>query len=105
MLKAVFRIDEKVVDEEIKDYFIASKSPLYLGIILPPSKGLWTYLKGSNSIVVEVNGLSSEFSIPYRIEVGENTLFFLRPESNESELLGSLEKPEEQKGRNVKRNR
>lgn len=104
MLEAVYRINEKVLKEEIKDYFIASRSPLYIGVILPPSKGLWTHMKSGNNVVVEVNKLSTEFLIPYRIEVGENTIFFLKPNAGDGEILEQLEETIG-KSRNVKKSR
>lgn len=101
MLKAVFQLEGKVLEEKIENYFIASRSPLYVGVILPPSKGAWTYMKGGNTIVIEVNNFSSQFRIPYRIEVGENTIFFLKPGDEDAKILRHLEEAVE-KGRNVK---
>ncbi|MHB1812846.1 MAG: hypothetical protein ACYCPR_10640 [Thermoplasmataceae archaeon] len=71
---------------ESPDLFIASESPLYLGLILKPSKGLWEYMKNSSEIVLCHGDRENcaEMSIPYKIEVGENTIFFLKPDSAET---------------------
>lgn len=83
------------MEEVIKNYFIASRSPLYIGVILPPSEGLWTFLKSESMIVIRTDGFSSEFLVPYRIEVGENTIFFLKPESGDADILKTLEESKE----------
>jgi hypothetical protein len=71
---------------ENPDVFVASEAPLYLGIILKPSKGFWEYLKNSSEVVLCRNKEENcaSFAIPYKIEVGENTIFFIKPDSMES---------------------
>ena len=59
--------------------FIASQNPLYIGIILKPSHGAWIRMSRAKTVVLEMEGKPVEFSIPYRIEVGENSIFFLKP--------------------------
>jgi len=81
---------------ENPDIFVASEAPLYLGIILKPSKGFWEYLKNSSEVVLcrENAKNCASFTIPYKIEVGENTIFFIKPDSMESfARTGILEKP------------
>ncbi|WP_393971816.1 hypothetical protein OXIME_000402 [Oxyplasma meridianum] len=81
---------------ENPDVFIASESPLYLGIIMKPSKGVWEYLKNSSEMVLcrHNNEKCASFTIPYKIEVGENTIFFIQPESMESLFRsGIMENP------------
>lgn len=101
MLNAVFHAKGEARSEEINDFFIASKSPLYVGVIMTPSKTLWTHLKAHSEVVLEIDGFSGNFSIPYRIEVGENTIFFLRPNDGEKEFLKRLEKMVKENRRNV----
>ena len=71
---------------ENPDVFVASEEPLYLGIILKPSKGFWEFLKNSSEVVLCHNNEENcvSFAIPYKIEVGENTIFFIKPNSMES---------------------
>ena len=76
-IKAVFMIRGERTTEEISNWFIASVSPLYLGIISKPSPGLWAYLSHSSGLIIEINDESFEFRITYRIEVGENSIFFV----------------------------
>lgn len=81
-----FRVEGKDQIFQNPDIFIASGSPLYLGLVLKPSKGLWEYLKNSSELVL-CHGHKENcavMSIPYKIEVGENTIFFLKPENADS---------------------
>lgn len=72
------------IQYDINRSFIASEKPLYIGVITKPEPGLWNHLSTSRSVVMEVDGKASDFKIPYRIEVGESTIFFLTPETGES---------------------
>ena len=63
-------------------YFTASNEPLYYGIIVNPSTELWSYMVENHSIKCKINGKISEYSIPYRIDVGENSIFFIISEIN-----------------------
>ncbi len=74
------RDHEKVVDSA-RQFFIASDDPFYVGIIASPSEPLWNHLSRSKTAVLDIDGRVSEFSIPYRIEVGKNSIFFLKPSS------------------------
>lgn len=79
-LSIVYYRDQKELVGEVEDFFIASNNPLYLGLIIKPSTGVWEILKSSSHANVRVNGEKIlEFEIPYKIEVGENTIFFARP--------------------------
>ncbi len=80
---------------ENPDIFVASGAPLYLGLILKPSRGFWEYLKNSSEVILCHKNTKNcaSFTIPYKIEVGENTIFFLKPDSMESlASVGILEK-------------
>lgn len=79
-IKLVLGKDGKSSDHNVENFFLASSAPLYIGVIARPSSPLWVQLSASRSGVVEIDGTPMEFSIPYRIEVGENSIFFLKPE-------------------------
>lgn len=67
--------------EKISNYFMASNNPLYFGLIIKPSKGLWEYLKNNDELLVSFvdERNSYPFKIEYKIEVGENSIFFIKP--------------------------
>lgn len=67
-----------------ENWFVASRDPLYIGIITKPAPGMWEYLSRTRQIVMEVDGKSHDFEIPYRIEVGESTIFFATPSGGSS---------------------
>lgn len=66
-------------DYKVEKWFKASDSPIYIAIITKPSPGLWELLSRSKEIVMEMDGESQGYRIPYRIEVGESTIFFVTP--------------------------
>ncbi len=76
---AIFADNNGKVREKLENNFIASQNPLYIGIILKPSHGAWIRMSRAKTVVLEMEGKPLEFSIPYRIEVGENSIFFLKP--------------------------
>lgn len=78
-LRAVYYVDGSTKMFEVSNYFVASDKPLFLGLIIEPSAGLWAYLKNSSDIVIEFSGKSANFRVPYKIEVGRNTIFFITP--------------------------
>ncbi len=63
----------------VDKWFLASENPQYIAVITKPSPGLWEHLSQSKDAVMELDGKSFNFTIPYRIEVGESTIFFLTP--------------------------
>lgn len=63
----------------VDKWFIASESPQYIAIVTKPSPGLWEHLSQSKEAVLELDGKSYNYNIPYRIEVGESTIFFVTP--------------------------
>lgn len=69
----------KKAEYSVENWFTASANPLYIGIIAKPSPGLWEYLSRSKSVILESDGPEGEYKISYRIEVGENSIFFLTP--------------------------
>ncbi len=66
--------DEKF---EPDNYFIASKDPYYIGIIINPSSRYWELFVNSKEVIINNNGDKKAFKISYRIDVGENSIFFL----------------------------
>lgn len=60
-------------------YFIASADPLYYGLIVNPSSELWGFMVENHSIKTDIDGDLQEYAIPYRIDVGENSIFFIKP--------------------------
>ncbi len=75
----IFSENSGKVREKLENYFIASQNPLYIGVILKPSHGAWIRMSRARSVVLEIDGKPGEYSVPYRIEVGENSIFFLKP--------------------------
>lgn len=80
-IRVIYHKNNENVSEEAKRFFIASEDPLYIGIIASPSEPIWNHLSTTKTAVLEINGRAAEYSIPYRIEVGRNSIFFLRPAS------------------------
>ncbi len=72
-------IDGQKVEYPVENFFKASESPLYLGVIAKPSPGLWELLSRSKAVLVVTDDLPITYRISYRIEVGENSIFFLTP--------------------------
>ena len=71
--------DGKRKEHFVHKWFMASEIPQYIAIVTKPSPGLWEHLSQSKAAVLEVDGKSYNYSIPYRIEVGESTIFFVTP--------------------------
>jgi hypothetical protein len=69
---------------KIDHYFVASDEPLFIGLIISPSEKTWPRMKNADSAILEISGKSYSFSIPYKIEVGRNTIFFVAPEPGDS---------------------
>ena len=84
-VEILFDVDGKVQREKIEEFFTASKNPYYLGLIVKPSAGIWSTLTSSRTkeITLSLDGNVGDFKIFYRIEVGENSIFFLRPSNEE----------------------
>jgi hypothetical protein len=59
-------------------WFIASHEPFFLGVILPPEPHFWAKLASSKSVSAEFPGSRKNFRVEQRIEVGSNSIFFLR---------------------------
>ncbi len=78
-LRAVYFANGSSERHDIDNYFVASDKPFFLGLIIEPSAGLWAYLKNNAEIVIEYSGKSANFKVPYKIEVGRNTIFFITP--------------------------
>ena len=78
-MKILSAINGEKVEYQVENYFEASENPLYLGVIVKPSPGLWELLSRSKTVVVVTDNLPITHSITYRIEVGESSIFFLTP--------------------------
>jgi hypothetical protein len=72
--------NNKKIEIGKNEFFIASKEPLYYGIIVNPSSGLWSYMVQEKIVECIIDGKKENFSIAYRIDVGENSIFFIKPE-------------------------
>lgn len=79
-LWVVYFRNEGEIASEISSYFVASRTPFYLGLTVKPSLPVWEILKESSEVNLRFeDGNLMEFEIPYKIEVGENTIFFVKP--------------------------
>lgn len=67
------------VEFAVENWFTASENPPYIGIIVKPSPGLWEFLSRTKNVILQKDDAAIQYSIPYRIEVGENSIFFLTP--------------------------
>ena len=63
---------------EIENVFVASRQPLFLGLILKPSDAAWNHIKSTKEILVNGKELKG-FTVKYGIEVGESSIFFITP--------------------------
>jgi hypothetical protein len=70
--------EPKEVDQN--HVFIASEDPIYLGIIIKPEPGIWEELMDSENLYIHFNDDVVQSRIGYRIEVGENSIFFVTPD-------------------------
>jgi hypothetical protein len=70
---------ERLTEEK---YFLASADPVYYGLIVNPSSELWGYMVENRSIKSDISGALQDYNIPYRIDVGENSIFFIKPETS-----------------------
>lgn len=84
-IKVVSTKDGKRIDYPVEKWFLASEVPVYYAITTKPSPGLWEHLSQSGKIIMELDGKSGNFKIPYRIEVGESTIFFVTPDDVSSD--------------------
>ena len=78
-MKILSAINGEKVEYPVENFFKASENPLYLGVIAKPSPGLWELLSRSKAVVVVTDDFPITYKISYRIEVGENSIFFLTP--------------------------
>ncbi|WP_337860086.1 hypothetical protein [Ferroplasma sp.] len=77
-MEVLYNNNKTEIDE--KGFFIASRNPLYYGLIVNPSSDLWSYMVQTNMVECVVEKKKEKFTIPYRIDVGENSIFFIKPE-------------------------
>ncbi len=75
--------NNKKVEFNEKEYFIASRKPLYYGVIISPSSDIWSYMVESGKVECKIENTNKKYSIPYRIDVGENSIFFITSESKD----------------------
>ncbi|KJE49695.1 MULTISPECIES: hypothetical protein [Acidiplasma] len=70
------KIGEKNFLIKENQIFVASERPLYYGIISRQMSNIWNALTDANSLVLNERNMN----IKYRIDVGENSIFFATPE-------------------------
>lgn len=72
---------------DLNHIFIASEEPLYIGIIIKPEPGIWEELMDSELAYIHTSEGIKETKIGYRIEVGENSIFFVTLNSDSASNL------------------
>ncbi|MCL4451022.1 MAG: hypothetical protein M1327_00130 [Candidatus Thermoplasmatota archaeon] len=87
MISIVLPSDHGKEKVKLDHYFVASDEPLFIGLILSPSDRLWPSMKNADSVILEIGRISYSFRIPYKIEVGRNSIFFVSPESGDPERI------------------
>ncbi len=67
---------------QLDNCFVASEVPLYIGVICKPSDPAWSQLQASREVLLVEDGSQKPFVQEYRIEVGESTIFFIKPKAS-----------------------
>ncbi len=75
---------ESGAEVRLKNSFIASRNPLFIGFIVNPGEPAWQVFQASKNVLLAISGNKYSFGVEYRIDIGENTLFFARPEEGSS---------------------
>ncbi|MHB1439352.1 MAG: hypothetical protein ACYCSO_00960 [Cuniculiplasma sp.] len=58
--------------------YVVSQEPLYLAVIIKPQPGIWDELMDQDVMFIrDSSGMDVESNIKQRIEVGENSIFFV----------------------------
>lgn len=79
-LSLVYFREGKEISSSVDKFFVASENPLYIGLIVKPSADVWEFLKASSSVNIRLSNDSyMEMDIVYKVEVGQNTIFFIKP--------------------------
>ena len=87
-ISVTFYYNGKTNEEKLTNVFVASEDPPYVGLILKPGVGIWEYLKDHDDLIFNLHDGSVTAAIKYRIDVGENSIFFLTSENDRfSELV------------------
>lgn len=63
-----------------KRWFVASENPFYVGVIMLPGPNIWADMSASKTVEGKFRNESRKFVVKQRIEVGENSIFFLKLE-------------------------
>ncbi|MDS0256310.1 hypothetical protein ApAK_01230 [Thermoplasmatales archaeon AK] len=63
--------------------FLASRNPPYIGILTLPSEPIWRTLSSNRTF----SSGGFNWSIRYRIEVGESTIFFATSQDKDAEKI------------------
>jgi hypothetical protein len=79
-VSGTFYLDGKAISEKLVNTFTASVEPPYFGVILKPGTGIWEYMKNHDDLILNQGPRSVTTCIKYRIDVGENSIFFLTSE-------------------------
>ncbi|MFG1414663.1 MAG: hypothetical protein AAE986_00685 [Thermoplasmataceae archaeon] len=87
MINIVIHSDRGKEKVKIDRHFVASDEPLFIGLIVSPSERIWPLMKNADSAILEIGGKSYSFRIPYKIEVGRNTIFFVSPGPGDSAAI------------------
>ncbi|MHB8360996.1 MAG: hypothetical protein ACYDAO_00900 [Thermoplasmataceae archaeon] len=91
---------KRVSDQSSKDdfkAFVASLEPPYIGILMKPSPYQWEEIMEEGFVRLSFTDEDNvyDLKVKYRIEVGENTIFFVTNDSPEFvEKVRTLEKQE-----------
>lgn len=86
-ISVTFSHNGKTTTDTLKNTFVASVDPPYLGVILKPGTGVWEYLKNSDDIIIDREDSSLTAKIKYRIDVGESSIFFLTSDDQDFSKL------------------
>jgi len=81
-VSASFYYNGKTNEEKLNNAFVASVDPPYIGLIVKPGIGIWEYLKGHDELILRLRDSRVTATIRYRIDVGENSIFFLTSEDD-----------------------
>ena len=84
MINIVIHSDQGKEKLKIDHYLVASDEPLFIGLIVSPSDRIWPRMKNADSAILEIGGKTYSFRIPYKIEVGRNSIFFVSAEPGDS---------------------
>ncbi|MHB1492767.1 MAG: hypothetical protein ACYCR7_05195 [Thermoplasmataceae archaeon] len=79
------RSQDKNMGENLFRAFVASVEPPYIGILMRPSPYQWEEIMEEGFARISFDGeeMAYDLKVKYRIEVGENTIFFVTSDLKE----------------------